>query len=70
MNHLRLPFAALADAAGNPGVSALARQLGVTRRTVHRWQHAGHVPARHADRAAVRLGHHPAEIWPHEWSTP
>ena len=62
------PFAPLAAAAGNPGTGALAAQLGVTRRTVHRWRRAGVVPARRADLAAVRLGHHPAEIWPTEWS--
>ena len=64
----RFPFAPLAQAAGDPGTSALARQLGVSRRTVHRWQAAGAIPARRADHAAIQLGHHPAEIWPIEWS--
>ena len=63
------PYAPLVAAAGNPEPGALARRLGVDRRTVHRWQRAGLVPATTADRAAVRLGHHPAEIWPTEWST-
>ena len=66
----RFPYAALAAATGNPEPSVLARRLGVTRRTVHRWAQTGLVPPTHADRIAVRLGHHPAEIWPNEWSTP
>ena len=64
----RFPFAPLAEAAGNPGPAALAQQLGVSRRTVHRWQATGTVPTRRADQAAIQLGHHPAEIWPIEWS--
>lgn len=64
----RFPFDPLAEAAGNPSPAVLARQLGLHRRTVHRWRAAGCVPDRQADRAAVALGHHPAEIWPIEWS--
>lgn len=66
----RFPYPALAAITGNPSPAVLARQLGVTRRTVHRWAQVGLVPPKHADRIAVRLGHHPAEIWPTEWSTP
>ncbi len=62
------PLGPLEAAAGHPSAAALARQLGVTRRTVNRWRSAGRVPARQADTAAVRLGHHPAEIWPTEWN--
>ncbi len=63
------PFSDLLDAAG-PGVSIhrLARDLGLPVRTVHRWHRTGAVPATSADRAAVALGHHPAEIWPTAWS--
>jgi hypothetical protein len=52
----RFPYEALIAVAGDPDVSALARRLGVTRRTVHRWAHDGLVPAKHADRIAIRLG--------------
>lgn len=62
------PFAALLDAAGGISVNGLAREIGLPRRTVHRWHQAGAVPPASADRAAVALGHHPAEIWPH-WAT-
>ncbi len=62
------PLAPLEAAAGHPSAAALALRLGVTRRTVNRWRRAGAVPARHADTVAVRLGHHPAEIWPTEWN--
>ena len=62
------PFAPLEAAAGHPSAEALALQLGVTRRTVNRWRSTGRVPADQADTAAVRLGHHPAEIWPTEWN--
>lgn len=63
-----LPFVALAEIAGNPSAAVLAQQLGVTRRTVHRWRRTGVIPAHQVDRAAVALGHHPAEIWPTEWN--
>jgi len=62
------PLAPLEAAAGHLSARALALQLGVTRRTVNRWRRAGRVPAGQADTAAVRLGHHPAEIWPTEWN--
>ena len=61
-------FEQLAEAAGGATPAALARAIGVTARTVYRWRHAGVIPADHADRAAVALGHHPAELWP-SWAT-
>ena len=39
--------------------------LGVNRREVLRWRHTG-LDAYAADRAAIALDRHPAEIWP-EW---
>ena len=42
----------------------IAQATDSTRRTVQRWRHQG-LSARQADRAAVRAGFHPANIWPH-----
>ena len=64
----RLPFRPLADVAGRLPLGELAKSLGVAARTVHRWRATDTVPPMAADRAAVALGHHPAEIWP-EWGT-
>jgi len=51
------------DAAVN--ISAFAELIEVNHHTVHKWRRAG-VPFFEADRAAIRLGTHPALIWP-EW---
>ena len=59
----RWPFAPLLAAAGHPPVAALARRLRVSSRTVWRWQRYG-LDDHQADRAAVALGYHPANIWP------
>ncbi len=40
--------------------------LGVCRNTVINWQDRG-MPERAADHMAVRLGYHPASIWPTWW---
>lgn len=45
---------------------ALAELLGITARSVHRWSRAG-LAEQWADRAACRLGIHPALIWPDYW---
>lgn len=47
-------------------VSSLARLVGVTPRTVHRWAHEG-VPVFAADRAAAALDDHPCLIWGEAW---
>ena len=60
---MRLPFDPLARLADDTG--ALARLIGRPRRVVCRWKVDG-VPYWSADAAAVRLGHHPANLWP-EW---
>lgn len=44
-----------------------ARILGVNPINVRRWRDAGYLGIYTADALAVRLGHHPAEIWP-EWA--
>jgi hypothetical protein len=59
---MRWPFAPLLDAAGRPSVDALAGWLGVSPRTIWRWHHRG-LTDRQADRAAIALGQHPANIW-------
>lgn len=45
----------------------LAELAGTTVRAVQRWRHRG-VPWSIADRAAIRLGLHPAELWPDWWT--
>lgn len=46
----------------NLSVAEIARRTGFTTRTVHRWRHTG-IPLFSADRVAIRLGYHPANIW-------
>lgn len=46
--------------------AVLARQLGVTERTLRRLAVRGRLRSDSADRLAVALGHHPSEIWS-EW---
>ncbi len=62
----RLPFAPLAAEARATTIETLAYQLGVSRRTVHRWIIQG-IPADQADRAAIAIGTHPACLWPDQW---
>ena len=40
----------------------VAERLGVAERQIYRYRHTG-LAAEAADRLAVRLGHHPSEIW-------
>lgn len=61
----RLPLAPLLAAVdGSSGLLAL--RVGVDRRTVTRWRHEG-LDALRADRCAVALGQHPAEVWGRAW---
>lgn len=64
----RLPFAPLVTEAAAPTIDTLAVRIGVSRRTVHRWIIHG-IPADQADRAAIALGAHPANLWPDQWHT-
>lgn len=49
--------------------AGLARRLGVTRRQVQRWRRTGwRMTTAAADRAALRLGLHPACVWD-DWAT-
>lgn len=59
----RVSLEPLVERYGN--VSVLARALGVDRAQVARWRSDG-VPIESADRIAVAVGRHPAEVWP-EW---
>lgn len=47
-------------------LSWFARCIGVQPRQVYRWRTEGGVPIYNADKAACRLGLHPALVWP-EW---
>lgn len=46
-------------------LSELARRSGYSLRTIQRWKANG-IPWHSADELAIRLGHHPASIWP-QW---
>lgn len=48
------------------GVDDFAEAVGCSRRAVHRWRHAG-LTWDAADRAAVAVGLHPANVWGREW---
>lgn len=48
------------------GAVDIAAEVGVHSRTVKRWRHTG-LTWDHADKAAIRLGSHPALIWGNEW---
>ncbi len=62
---VRWPLEPLMEAAGHPAAGTLAARAGVTARTVWRWHHRGLTDTQ-ADRTAVALGYHPANIWP-DW---
>ena len=65
---LRWPLQPLLDAIAHPPVSTLAVRVGVSSRTVWRWHHNG-LTDHQADRVAIALGYHPANIW-HDWHNP
>lgn len=46
---------------------AVASRVGVAKKTVYRWREEGGVPLNAADRAAVRLGFHPSDVWGQAW---
>lgn len=62
----RFPLHPLATAAGADGVGDLARAVGVSSRTIHRWAR-NDIPFYAADRAAIALGSHPLIVWPDQW---
>lgn len=56
----------LVDPLGEHSDAEIAARTGVERTAVWKWRHGGMLRATTADRVAVRLGRHPAELWP-EW---
>lgn len=56
---------AVLDACANPSAAVLAVRLGVSTRTIWRWHNSGLSDVQ-ADRIAVALDYHPANIWP-DW---
>jgi transposase-like protein len=56
-------------ASHHENMSTLARALGVDRAQLGRWRRTGVTPST-ADRLAVRLGFHPAELWPQWFDLP
>jgi lambda repressor-like predicted transcriptional regulator len=59
----RLPLEPLVQRCGS--ASALARATGIERTQLARWRRDG-VPLDSADRVAIAVGRHPAEVWP-DW---
>ena len=45
-------------------ISELAQQVGVPVTRVRHWHRTGHVGWDTADEIAIRLGYHPAVLWP------
>ncbi len=62
------PTPLLAILPESPNEAAAA--AGVNARTIHEWRKGRRVQLNNADRIAVNLGHHPAEIWPNWWEIP
>ena len=62
----RLPFEPINTEARGVTIDTIARTIGVSRRTIHRWINEG-VPAEQADRTAIALGTHPTCLWPDHW---
>lgn len=63
---------ALSRARRRGGVSweGLAQRLGISSRTILRVMASVSVSEVVADRIAIRLGLHPAVLWPDEWALP
>ena len=68
----RLPYAGLVRWVAarynleHTGYRTIARTIGMSTNTMLMWDKTG-VPVWTADRLAVKLGAHPADIWPDEW---
>ena len=62
-------YDALVAAAGTDNVTELAVMTGLSQRVMFRAKAAGRITDESADRVAVALGHHPAEIWPEWWTS-
>ena len=44
-----------------------ARRTGYSKTAIAEWTRNGRIRADRADRVAIALGHHPAELWPDWW---
>lgn len=63
---MRLDAAPLIALSSRHSGNSLAEELHMDRHRVTRWLRDG-VPVDVADRVAVALGLHPAEVWGNEW---
>lgn len=63
---MRWPLEPLLAVTNLPNVRALERAAGLTSGAGRRWEHRG-LTDETADRVAVALGRHPAEVWP-DWA--
>lgn len=63
---MRFELAPLQHALGHPTHATLAELVGVKRATVAQWTQRG-LNAHQADRIAVAVGFHPAEVWTDWW---
>ncbi len=59
----RVPFGPVLDQAGHASARVIAKKLEVSSKTIQRWKKTG-IPIWEAERAAIRLGTHPALLWP------
>lgn len=64
----RLPAEPLYRAVGAESMKTTARALNVNIRQLYRWNAYG-IDQWRADRLAIGLGLHPAEVWP-DWGQP
>lgn len=64
----QFPFDDLAGLVPHEDNGHLARQLGVSSRTVVRYRRRRHLSELVADRLAVAAGFHPGNVWP-QWFT-
>jgi transposase len=62
MSH-RYPFEQLIEIGDDDNIRDIARRLGVSMKSVHRYKKHG-VPSQSADRLAIHIGSHPALVWP------
>lgn len=63
----RVPFAPIERRLNDNDVE-MAKTLGTNRTVIARWRKTG-IPIGRADSLAVRIGAHPAELWPFWYET-
>lgn len=62
----RYSYRAFEQAVDLDCVRATSQTIGISMRTIHRWQNHG-IPESMADHVAIAFGLHPANIWPEQW---